>query len=173
MTSKQPPSVEDFTSMRFSPSKMEAALLGQLVAVESAPASIGSMPLRPQRTVTKTYPAVPTLSRRESTNSIELARISRPATHSGTATPPDLEMSRPPSPVVPDDGVDALQSLWHPYMNRFRFMSACLMNLMNGMSDSASGPLLPYMERYVLARIPSSTTSANSRFQDTITSAMP
>lgn len=156
---------------------MEAALLRQLVAVESAPAHMESTPLRPpQRTVTKTYPAVPALSRRESPPpSIELARISRPATYaagggcyddhphyhsSGSATPVDLdlEMSRPASPVAAsrrhlheprDEGVEALQNVWDPYMNRFRLLSACCMNLMNGMSDSASGPLLPYMERYV------------------------
>lgn len=93
--------------------------------------------------------------------SFELSGMSRPATHSGgyrsgTATPayqsgsasPDLEMSRPTSPVLPrDDGVEALQSMWDPYMNRFRLLSACLMNLMNGMSDSASGPIIPYMEK--------------------------
>lgn len=147
---------------------MEAALLRQLVAVESAPATVESVPLRPpQRSVTKTYPAVPNLSRRDDNDSIELIRLSRPVTHaggyhhdndqyhSGTATPVDLEMSRPASPAVAnsdsgprDDGVEALQNLWDPYMNRFRLLSACLMNLGNGMSDSASGPLLPYMERY-------------------------
>lgn len=144
---------------------MEAALLRQLVAVESAPATIESIPLRPQKTVTKTYPAVPSLSRRENSADIELTGISRPATHtggyqhsgdghfSGISTPVDLEMSRPSSPVVdsgsPDEGVEALQNMWDPYMNRFRLLSACLMNLMNGMSDSASGPLLPHMEKYV------------------------
>lgn len=138
---------------------MEAALFRQLVAVESAPAQMESMPLRPPRSVTKTYPAVP----QRDGASIELARMFRPATHtggypSGTATPaahpsdpatPDLEMSRPssPVPVRDDDGVEALQSVWDPYMNRFRLLSACLMNFMNGMSDSASGPLLPYMEK--------------------------
>lgn len=135
---------------------MEASFLRQLVAVESAPAHMESMPLRPQPSVTKTYPAVP---QRDHT-SIELARMSRPATHtggyqSGTATPaysrpasPDLESSRPASPVLPpDDGVEALQNLWDPYMNRFRLLSACLTNLMNGMSDSSSGPIIPYMEK--------------------------
>lgn len=115
---------------------MDAALFHQLVAVESAPANLESVPLRPQRTVTKTYPAVPTLSRREEGTA-------------ATPPPPDLEMSRPATPAnVPDDGVDALQDLWDPYMNRFRLLSACLTNLMNGMSDSASGPLLPHMETY-------------------------
>ncbi|KAF3767110.1 hypothetical protein M406DRAFT_69274 [Cryphonectria parasitica EP155] len=133
---------------------MEAALLSQLVAVESAPA-------RPQRSVTKTYPAVPQGDDASSTAEFELVRISRPATHtggykSGTVTPnyfsrpptPDLE-SRPASPVFgPDDGAEALHSIWDPYMNRFRLLSACLTNLGNGLSDAASGPLLPYMEKY-------------------------
>lgn len=143
---------------------MEAALLRQLVAVESAPAHIESMPLRPQKSVTKTYPAVPSLSRRDDGTSIEMSRMARPATHTGEghygehhnsypATPVDLEMSRPASPVTVvsqravDDGTEALQNMWDPYMNRFRLLSACLINLVNGMSDSASGPLLPYMER--------------------------
>lgn len=135
---------------------MDAAFLRQLVAVESAPANIESLPLRPQPSVTKTYPAVP---QRDSTE-IELARVSRPAPHtgsyqSGSATPvyfsrsqtPTLE-SRPASPVLDlDGGVEVLQNMWDPYMNRFRLLSACLINLANGMSDAASGPLLPYMEK--------------------------
>ncbi|KUI68381.1 Bypass of stop codon protein 6 [Cytospora mali] len=138
---------------------MEAAFLSQLVAVESAPANLESMPLRPARSVTKTYPAVP----QRDTASIELERISRPATHTGTGTatpvtpgfrsgfttPNELESSRAASPVMGhDDGVEALQNMWDPYMNRFRLLSACLMNFMDGLSDSASGPLIPYMEKY-------------------------
>lgn len=132
---------------------MDASFLRQLVAVESAPAHIESMPLRPQKSITKTYPAVP---QRDHT-SVEL---SRPATHtggyqSGTVTPtytrpgtPDLESSRATSPILPpDDGFEALQNVWDPYMNRFRLLSACLTNLMNGMSDSSSGPIIPYMEK--------------------------
>lgn len=139
------------------PSKMDATFLRQLVAVESAPAQMDTVPRRPQPSVTKTYPAVP----QRDGMSFELAGMSRPAARtgrhrSGTATPtyqsgeaePDLEMSRPSSPVLSrDDGVEALQSMWDPYMNRFRLLSACLMNLMNGMSDSASGPIIPYMEK--------------------------
>lgn len=62
----------------------------------------------------------------------------------------DLEMSRPSSPfsgLVDPDGVEALQSWWDPYMNRFRLLSACSLNLMNGMNDAAAGPLIPYMEK--------------------------
>lgn len=138
---------------------MDAALLHQLVGVESALTATEALPLRPQRSVIKTYPAVPERER----ESFELASLNRPATQGAdrpfeTATPGhdggpdaldlDLEGSRPSSPVpgVPD-GVDALQSVWDPYMNRFRLLSACLMGLGNGMSDSAAGPIIPYMEK--------------------------
>lgn len=126
---------------------MEAALLHQLVTVESAPNRMSSVPLRPQRSITRTYAAVP---QRDSVE-IELPRLSRPATLSGPATP-DLEMSQPSSPVLGhDDGVEALQSWSDPYMNRFRLLSACSLNLMNGMNDAAAGPLIPYMEKLVVS----------------------
>lgn len=116
------------------------------------------MPLRPQRSITKTYAAVP---QRDSTE-IELASVSQPITLAGTATSAaipadqataDLEMSsRPSSPVLGhDDGVEALQSWRDPYMNRFRLLSACSLNLMNGLSDAAAGPLIPYMEKSVFS----------------------
>ncbi|CAN8102480.1 unnamed protein product [Discula destructiva] len=123
---------------------MDTTLLRQLVTVASGPSQEDSLPLRPQKSVTKTYAAVP---QRDSTE-IELARVSRPGQYSGQ-TSPDLEMSRPPSPMAGhEDGVEALHNVWDPYMNRFRLLSACSLNLMNGMSDAASGPLIPYMEKY-------------------------
>lgn len=133
---------------------MDTTLLHQYLTVASGPPLVDPMPLRPQKSITKTYAAVP---QRDSTE-IELARVSRPghplrdgfsAASSGQATP-DLETSRPVSPVLGhEDGVEALQSLWDPYMNRFRLLSACSLNLMNGLSDAASGPLIPYMEKSV------------------------
>lgn len=134
---------------------MEATLLRQLMTVESAPARENAEPLRPQRSITKTYAAVP---QRDSTE-IELARVSRPITLSRSSTgipsvdnqaTPDLERSRPSSPLsglMDPDGVEALHSWWDPYMNRFRLLSACSLNLMNGMNDAAAGPLIPYMEK--------------------------
>lgn len=136
---------------------MDAAFLRQLVAVESAPAHVEIMPLRPQPSVTKKHSVVP---QRDGT-SIELGAIFSQATHSGAfqsglvttvrpsdAAAPDLEEGRPSSLVRPrDGGVEALQSMWDPYMNRFRLLSACLINFLNGMSDAASGPILPHMEK--------------------------
>ncbi len=43
--------------------------------------------------------------------------------------------------------VEALQTVWQPYMNRFRLLAVCLMNFGNGLNDSAPGALIPYIER--------------------------
>jgi len=43
---------------------------------------------------------------------------------------------------------EALPSVWDPYMNRFRLLFVCALNLGNGMVDSAAGALIPYMEKY-------------------------
>jgi hypothetical protein len=59
----------------------------------------------------------------------------------------DLEMSRPVSPDPAADAVDTVMSMWDPFMNRFRLLSLCLCNLGNGLSDSAAGALIPYMEK--------------------------
>lgn len=136
---------------------MEAVMLRSLVTVESAPATLETAPLRPPsppaRAIPRTYPAVP-----QQDDSIELQRIRRPATHTGgpTGSTPvdvseteDLEMSRPATPSnEPDGSVEALQGIWDPYMNRFRLLSACLMNFGNGLNDSAPGALIPYMEKH-------------------------
>jgi hypothetical protein len=42
-----------------------------------------------------------------------------------------------------------MQSFSNPPMNRFRMLSVCLMNFGNGLSDSAPGALIPYIEKYV------------------------
>ena len=59
----------------------------------------------------------------------------------------DLEMSRPASPI--NDRTDAMQSFSSPPSNRFRMLSVCLLNFCQGLSDSAPGALIPYMERCV------------------------
>lgn len=41
----------------------------------------------------------------------------------------------------------ALQTLSNPPMNRWRFLSACLMCFANGLNDSAPGALIPYLEK--------------------------
>ncbi len=42
---------------------------------------------------------------------------------------------------------EQVQTIWHPYKNRFRVMAACLTSLANGMNDSAPGPLIASLER--------------------------
>jgi hypothetical protein len=129
---------------------MEAIMLKELVTVESAPEP---MPSAPAKAVPRVYRSMP-----QKEQSIELQRARQleidPA-RSGTATPGDqigdLEMSHAPSPTITADGVEVevLPSIWDPYMNRFRFLSTCLMNFQNGLNDSAPGALIPYMETYV------------------------
>jgi hypothetical protein len=113
------------------------------------------IPIVPQKAVPRSYHSVP--------DPIELdnlkwgKRLNGPSMpgsvpSSGCQTPQatDLEMSRSPSPTNEENGgVDAMQSFSNPPMNRFRMFSVCLMNFGNGLSDSAPGALIPYMERYV------------------------
>lgn len=121
--------------------------LREFVTVESAPVGL---PSTPAKSVPRVYPGAP---QRE--DSIELQRIQRPSVSGRTASggigsqdeEHDVEMSRPASPVLPSDSVEILPSIWDPYMNRFRFLSSCLMNLQNGLNDSAPGALIPYMEK--------------------------
>ncbi|PSS10775.1 hypothetical protein M430DRAFT_107964 [Amorphotheca resinae ATCC 22711] len=58
-------------------------------------------------------------------------------------------MSRPASPILTDqDVVEAMQSFSNPPINRFRMLSVCLLNFCNGLSDSAPGALIPYIEKH-------------------------
>ncbi|KAI9053069.1 hypothetical protein LZ554_003338 [Drepanopeziza brunnea f. sp. 'monogermtubi'] len=71
---------------------------------------------------------------------------------SGTQTPlesNDLEASRPDTPASEHvRETEALQSFSFPPMNKYRMSSVCLMNFGNGLSDSAPGALIPYMETH-------------------------
>ncbi|XWW93607.1 hypothetical protein V2A60_001541 [Cordyceps javanica] len=61
----------------------------------------------------------------------------------------DLEMSRPGTPDGPPvEAATVVPTIWEPYMNRFRLMLTCATALAEGMSDSAAGALIPYMEKY-------------------------
>ncbi|KAL3427377.1 MFS efflux [Phlyctema vagabunda] len=132
---------------------MTSQAFGAFVTVEDS----RELPEAPQRALPRHYHSVP------HTPDIELdsiqwgTRLNGPAksgnatTASGTQTPRginDLEMSRPGTPVDDDGGVNALQSWNNPPMNRFRMLNVCLLNFCNGMSDSAPGALIPYMEKH-------------------------
>ncbi|KAL9102981.1 MAG: hypothetical protein Q9163_001934 [Psora crenata] len=82
-------------------------------------------------------------------NSTRGSGPSIPPTPSGVQTPSTpygLEESRPATPDA-GDAVEALQSLFHPPINKYRVLAGCLMNLGNGLNDSAPGALIPYMEK--------------------------
>ncbi|RDW69609.1 hypothetical protein BP6252_08629 [Coleophoma cylindrospora] len=136
---------------------MSSHAFGAFISMEgSTAAGSHELPEAPQKAVPRTYHSVP------HTPDIELDNIqwgtklngqtkSGTATPSGTQTPRvtnDLEMSRQVTPVVEDEGVDALQSFSNPPINRFRMLTVCLLNFTNGLSDSAPGALIPYIEKY-------------------------
>ncbi|TPX14051.1 uncharacterized protein E0L32_000445 [Thyridium curvatum] len=115
---------------------MESALLRSLVTVESSgPDTLIKVPTAPA----KAHSRICHADNPQRGMSIDLDRITRPATHSGSVgnnsgptTPSaeiDLEMSCPGTPIEMDVS-EPVQSMWDPHMN------------------SAAGALIPYMEKY-------------------------
>ncbi|KAI1503700.1 major facilitator superfamily domain-containing protein [Biscogniauxia marginata] len=130
---------------------MESTLFKTLVQVES---NLQSLPQAPQRVVSRTYPAVP---QQDGVDAIELQALRHPrqngtGTPSGPTTPGDerdIEMSVPGTPAEPGDVfVEVLPSLTDPPMNKFRFATCCFQNFLGGLTDSAPGALIPYMETH-------------------------
>ncbi|KAL1652214.1 hypothetical protein SLS58_000341 [Diplodia intermedia] len=60
-------------------------------------------------------------------------------------TPSELEGN---SDTTPAAARPAIQTLWNPPMNKWRVLCACLVYFGNGLSDSAPGALIPYMEAF-------------------------
>ncbi|RYP70382.1 hypothetical protein DL771_005503 [Monosporascus sp. 5C6A] len=129
---------------------MEAGVFKALVEVE--PAS-SQLPTAPERVVSRTYPAVP----QRDDEDIELQALQHPRNNAmplDTSTPiarheeGDPEMSAPSTPAEPADAFEALPSFLDPPMNKFRVASCCMINLMGGLTDSAPGALIPYMETH-------------------------
>jgi hypothetical protein len=136
---------------------MDAQLLASLLEESPGPAEESPFlqtPSPPSRALPRTYPSVP-----QRDPSIELTR-----TRNSSIRDEGIPSSQGPEEVVADEGailepesdngVEALQSVWDPHMNRYRLLSACLMNFANGVNDSAPGALIPYMEKYALPPSP-------------------
>ncbi|EFX06098.1 major facilitator superfamily transporter [Grosmannia clavigera kw1407] len=152
-------------------------MMHQLISIESSSAPAlettststdtrqFDVPTRPAKAISRIYAAVPLKessareyeqrSNREAFDASDLER-SRPVTPTGLG---DIEDDDPGSPGSPGrngnglsgdeaDGVEALQSIWDPYMNRFRLATISLINFANGLNDSAAGAVLPYIERH-------------------------
>ena len=84
---------------------------------------------------------------RKASRSVGPSLPSTPGTQT-PRTPNELEQSRPPSPGNGDaDAVEVVQSWNNPSINRYRVLSACLMNFAGGLNDAAPGALIPYMEK--------------------------
>ncbi|KAL8944312.1 MAG: hypothetical protein Q9216_000496 [Gyalolechia sp. 2 TL-2023] len=122
-----------------------SASLGTLFTVESGPP-----PAAVRKDAQSRHPPPTALELDEITLGNGYAGPSKPPTPGGGAqtpvTPSELEMTTRPSTPRNADAVEALQTLYNPPMNKWRFVSACAMCFANGLNDSAPGALIPYME---------------------------
>lgn len=50
--------------------------------------------------------------------------------------------------ISPETGNENPPSIAHPFINRFRILAVFLLNLANGLNDSAAGALIPSIEEY-------------------------
>ena len=126
-----------------------ASNVGALIDFEQSAPTISGPPAT-LRKDTFALPDLPTAFELDKLNS-SAGQIgpSLATTPSGVQTPRtfnDAEESRPPSPDY-GAGVNALQSLYNPPINKYRVLAACLMNFGNGLNDSGPGAIIPYMEK--------------------------
>ncbi|KAI1111808.1 MFS general substrate transporter [Nemania sp. NC0429] len=144
---------------------MEASMFQALVQIES-----NSLPQAPQRAISRTYPAVP-----QRDDDIEMKPLTRPTTATGLAAPSspsgpstpheerDLLMtavgtsggpehagswSNPDADADGNNIFEVLPSLTDPPMNKYRYAACCVQTLLSGLTDSAPGALIPYMEKH-------------------------
>ncbi|KAI0136781.1 major facilitator superfamily transporter [Xylariales sp. AK1849] len=108
---------------------------------------LSSFPQAPQKAVPRTYPAVPQDDNPSKVSSLSsTAAPSSPTTAHGER---DIEMSAPGTPSEPPvPAIEALPSLTNPPMNKYRFSALCVQTFLAGLTDSAPGALIPYMEKY-------------------------
>jgi hypothetical protein len=141
---------------------MSSHALGTLVEVEASSSNYDTHPVlsAPQKAFPKHYHSVPIPNDSQSFPSDErpngIPNHATTISESSVATPADtqisyqvdLEMSRPATPVEEGPGTaEAMQSFSIPPMNRYRMTAVCLLNLTNGLNDSAPGALIPSIEK--------------------------
>lgn len=121
------------------------------VESDSPTQELRQAPTAPQKALPRTYHSVPEPI--EVDNIQHVARPSGPSRSSSFAadaqtprTPFELE-SGAASPEDGRYGVDMIQSFSNPPINRYRMLAVCLLNLGNGLGDSAAGALIPYIEK--------------------------
>ncbi|KAF4312451.1 putative mfs efflux protein [Botryosphaeria dothidea] len=130
-----------------------AHALGNLFDIED-PKRITTPPLTRKKSVSIRAPP----SNQELDDLIFGDPLSGPQTH--PSTPKHADNTPFPSgaqtPVTPGElegtgnnppaAAPLIQTLWNPPMNKYRVLCACLVYFGNGLSDSAPGALIPYME---------------------------
>ncbi|KAH7130380.1 major facilitator superfamily domain-containing protein [Dendryphion nanum] len=121
---------------------MSSASLHGLFDIKSSPNAVASPAATHQKNTATT---------RQAPSNIELDEYTFGKVYNGPTadaqTPNELEQSRPTSPAR-DEGVGLIQRWNDPPINRWRLLSCCLIYLGNGMNDSATGALIPYMETH-------------------------
>lgn len=134
---------------------MTSHTFGAFIDVESSThGEIHAVPSAPAKAFPRVYHSAPDAIELDSVQwGAKLNGPSVPGTPSGTQTPRnplDLEMSSPGTPHnETEESVNAIQSFSNPPINRYRMLAVCLLNLGNGLNDSAPGALIPYMEKQV------------------------
>jgi hypothetical protein len=131
---------------------MASYAFGSFIDVESSDNSQERQIVLPPKALSRTYAVQDPVELVDFNRNCNRPSVPGHITSSETQTPPtplELEISRPATPTQFDDGVEAMQSFSSPPMNRFRMLSVCLLNFGNGLSDSAPGALIPYIEKFI------------------------
>lgn len=124
------------------PDIMSASTFGALVQLESPPAITN-----PAAAVRKDKQGIArTLSDYELEGIHPHAEATRPPTGTHTPLTPGAFNGGPHTPVN-QETVDAIPAQPSLSQTKWRVLSACLMNLGNGLNDSAPGALIPYIEK--------------------------
>lgn len=112
---------------------------------------LSSFPQAPQKALPRIYPAVPQDDRSLSNTPAPFSPTSPYGEQETKAQGErDLEMSEPGTPPSGEPSIlaiEAIPSLTDPPMNKYRFAAVCVQTLLAGLTDSAPGALIPYMEK--------------------------
>ena len=117
-----------------------------LQTVDNDTVELSSLPQAPQKAIPRTYPAVPQDDYPSEVRS--LSNTHAPSSPTTSHEEEDIETSAPGTPSEPPvPAVTALPSLTDPPMNKYRMSAVCVQTLLAGLTDSAPGALIPYMEK--------------------------
>lgn len=144
---------DDFKTSKYLPfSIMSTAALGALITLHESlpitgPPAVLQKGSREERSSSNATAESGALSPGHGYNERNRHAVPEDGIHTFTAMN-DLEMRQQPPSIDSEEAIDVIQSLSNPPMNKYRLLSACLMNLGNGLNDSAPGALIPSIEKH-------------------------